>query len=53
MATCMWHGGYFSAEDLPRVRECLKRPGQGWPPLALNAKMCLVAPPRKEAAQIG
>eukprot|EP00434_Breviolum_minutum_P017208 symbB.v1.2.015191.t1/scaffold1044.1/size142232/12 len=30
---------YFSAEDLPRVRECLKRPGQGWPPLALNAKM--------------
>lgn len=30
---------YFSSEDVPRVRDCLERPGQNLPPLALNAKM--------------
>lgn len=30
---------YFSNEDVPRVRDCLERPGQNLPPLALNAKM--------------
>lgn len=33
--------GYFSFEDVPRVRDCLGRPGQDLPALALNAKMLL------------